>query len=70
MIEENQKMTVSQIAEKMIARRVSKGFNEADSRTELANILARHSGDNLASALCYEAFATETLAYKFVKAWA
>lgn len=61
-------MSIEQMKEKMVARRVSKGYNLAESITELEVLVSKFSGDNLAFALCYEAFATEAAAYKFVKA--
>ena len=48
-------MTASQTS-KLIARRVRKGFNEAQSRDLLATLVASHDGDNLAHALHYEGF--------------
>ena len=51
---------------KLIARRVSKGFNEAESIEILAELIEAHEGDNLEFALVYNAFATEAGASKFV----
>ena len=50
---------------KMIARRVSKGHNAKQSADVLTDIIARHSGDNLASALVYNSFATARTAERF-----
>lgn len=51
---------------KMIATRVSKGFNEAQS-TELFNsLLASHDGENLSYALVYNNFASEGQAQLFL----
>ena len=58
-------MTNTAAAAKMIARRVSKGGNEAESAAMLADIIARHSGSNLVSALVYNEFATERAAERF-----
>lgn len=52
---------------KMLARRVSKGFNKGESIATLAELVQSHAGDNLASALVYEQFATEKQAYNFVE---
>lgn len=49
----------------MIARRVSKGHNAEQSAEMLADIIARHSGANLAYALAYNAFATARAAERF-----
>lgn len=51
---------------KMIARRVSKGFNKVESIAMLAELIKSHDGDNLATALVYNEFATEKQAYKFI----
>lgn len=52
--------------EKLIARRVNKGFNEAESAEMLAELIEAHEGDNLEFALVYNAFATAAGAAKFV----
>lgn len=49
----------------MIARRASKGYSANESRTMLAELIRSHSGDNLATALVYNEFATATRAAKF-----
>ena len=54
--------------EKLIARRVSKGNNEVQSRQLLREHLRNHAGDNLEFALVYDNFATEKQAAKFVAA--
>ena len=48
-------MTTTQTA-KMIARRVRKGYNAQESAALLADLIAKHTGCNLASALKYNAF--------------
>lgn len=50
---------------KMIARRTSKGYNAAESATLLAELIASHAGDNLATALTYNEFATQAQAAKY-----
>lgn len=50
----------------MISRRVNKGFNKLESITLLAELTKSHDGDNLATALVYNEFATEKQAYKFI----
>lgn len=52
--------------EKMIARRVKGGANEAEARELLAELVKAHSGDNLVYALVYNGFATEAYAAKVV----
>lgn len=47
-------------AAKLISRYVIKGGNETTGHTLLADILKSHTGDNLASALVYNGFATVT----------
>lgn len=54
--------------EPLITRAVSKGANPAEARRLLADLVARHSGDNLASALVYKGFATERQALQFAAA--
>ena len=53
------------MAEKMIARRASKGHNAAESAKLLTELTAAHTGDNLVAALVYNEFATEGQATKF-----
>jgi hypothetical protein len=53
--------------DRMITRRINKGFNAAESRALLAEIVRSHTGDNLASALVYNEFATAAQAAKFTK---
>ena len=53
-------------AAKLISRRVSKGYNAAESAAMLDDLIARHDGDNLASALVYCDFATERASYRFL----
>lgn len=52
--------------EKLIARRVSKGFNATESANMLAELIEAHEGDNLEFALVYNEFATDRGAAKFV----
>ena len=52
----------------MIARRASKGFNAAESAVLLADLLARHAGENLVAALVFDGFATEGTARRAVAA--
>lgn len=54
-------------AAKMIARRTNKGYNAAESTALLANITRSHSGDNLATALVYNEFATAAQAARVSK---
>lgn len=61
-------MTTKEMTDQMIARRVRGGYNEAESRAQLVELLSNYTGDNLAFALCYEGFATEAKAYKFIRA--
>lgn len=60
-------MSVSQMTEKMISRRVSKGWNEADSRVALAELINTFSNQNLAYALNYQGFATYSFGESFAK---
>lgn len=53
------------MAEKMIARRASKGYNAAESAKLLTELTAAHTGDNLVAALVCNEFATEGQATKF-----
>ena len=48
-------MTTTQTS-KMSARRVRKGYNAQESAALLADLIAKHDGCNLASALKYNAF--------------
>lgn len=48
----------------LIARRVRKGANAAQSAALLAALIASHTGDNLAHALVYNDFATAAQAAK------
>lgn len=50
--------------QKMIDRRVSKGYNREESTEVLNELLATLSGVNLASALAYHAFITVAAAEK------
>lgn len=50
----------------LIENRVRKGGNATESAAILADLTARHDGDNLALALWSEGFATERQAYKFI----
>lgn len=50
------------ITDRMIARRVSKGHREDESRALLEELTAALTGNNLASALFYQGFATPTKA--------
>lgn len=52
----------------MIANRAGKGFNAEESAALLADITARHSGDNLVFALVHNEFATEEAATEFAAA--
>lgn len=52
--------------DKMIARRVSKGANTAQSATVLDSLIKAHEGWNLVTALVYNGFATEKMAMRFV----
>ncbi|MGC4174323.1 hypothetical protein [Demequina sp.] len=54
-------------SETLIARRVARGANEEESRLLLHELIAAHFGDNLASALVYQDFATEAQAQAFVE---
>ena len=58
-------MTNTAAAAKLIARRVSKGHNAAESTAMLDDLIARHDGDNLVTALVYNGFATERTAQRF-----
>ena len=49
----------------MIARRTAKGFRADESAALLSDLIARHSGDNLAAALVHEGFATEHQAHAY-----
>jgi hypothetical protein len=51
----------------MITRRASKGYNASESRAMLNELIASHSGDNLAAALVYNEFATAAQAARFAK---
>lgn len=48
-------MTTAQTT-KMIARRVRKGYNAQESAALLADLIAKHDGCNLDSALAYNGF--------------
>ena len=50
----------------LIARRVRKGYNAAESEALLRDLIRSHSGDNLEAALVYQDFATERGAARFV----
>lgn len=52
----------------MIATRAGKGFNAGESAALFADLTARHTGDNLVSALVYNEFATEAAATEFAAA--
>lgn len=52
--------------EKFVARRVRKGYAQEQSKALLFQLLESHDGDNLVHALCYNDFATERQAEKFV----
>jgi hypothetical protein len=52
----------------LIDRRSAKGYNEAESRAMLADLIAKHDGDNLVAALVYNGFATEAQAQRFAQA--
>jgi hypothetical protein len=54
-------------ATKFIARRISKGYNPAESASLLADLIARHAGENLIHALTFNEFATEAQARKIVR---
>lgn len=49
----------------LIDRRVAGGANREESQHLLAELVHAHSGDNLASALIHQGFATETQAAKY-----
>ncbi|EYT57207.1 hypothetical protein [Microbacterium sp. UCD-TDU] len=51
-------MTTTPQADKLIATRVRKGANPAESAELLAELATSHTGDNLAHALEYQGFAT------------
>ena len=51
----------------LISRRAAKGFNPEESESLLDEILAMHSGDNLAHALFYNSFATEKQALAYAE---
>ena len=53
--------------EKLIARRVAKGNRADESRALLAELIRNYEGTSLALALCYEGFATERAAYRFIE---
>ena len=59
-------MSSTPTIESLIARRVSRGFNLIESGELLSELVARHSGDNLAHALVYQGFATDAQAHAFV----
>jgi hypothetical protein len=61
-------MKVSQMTEKMISRRVSKGANESESRATLTELINLVSNQNLAYALNYQGFATYSFGEKFAQA--
>lgn len=50
---------------RMITRRTNKGYNAAESAALFAELTNSHTGDNLATALVFNEFATETAARKF-----
>lgn len=50
----------------MINRRVRKGFNRRQSEELLQSLMDEHQGINLAYALAYNGYATDTQAAKFV----
>jgi hypothetical protein len=50
--------TLSERTEQMTRRRVDQGYTEVDSRTLLAELLRTRGAGTLASALCYDGFAT------------
>lgn len=52
--------------QKLISNRVRKGYDKVTSVVILNQILISHSGSNLEHALCYNGFATESQAAKFV----
>lgn len=52
----------------MINRRTRQGHTAKDSAELLSQLIASHSGDNLAVALAYQGFATERQALRFVGA--
>lgn len=51
-------MTTTPQADKLIATRVRKGANPTESAQLLNELATAHTGDNLASALTYQGFAT------------
>jgi len=53
--------------ERMIARRVKGGHNEAQSVDLLADLLRRHRGGNLATALFYNSFVSQGEAGQIAK---
>lgn len=55
-------------AAKLLARRARKGYSPTESVALLARLTASHSGVNLAAALAYNDFATESQALKVVSA--
>lgn len=61
-------MSIEQMIEKMIARRVSKGYSEEQSRAEFEDIMKNFGTHGRAYALCYLQFATPAFAEKFVRA--
>ncbi len=52
-------------AQTLIDRRVAGGANREESQHLLAELVHSHSGDNLASALIHQGFATDTQAAKY-----
>lgn len=53
--------------DKLIATRIKSGANPTESAAMLADLVASHGGDNLATALLYNGFVkTEAAAYRAV----
>lgn len=55
---------MDKLINRLVARHVRKGGNEVESRKLLNDLLAWHTGGNLAYALYYNGFATEAAAVK------
>jgi hypothetical protein len=61
-------MSTAQRIGELIVHRTRKGNNPIQSADLLADLLERHTGNNLAAALVYNGFATEKDAQRFVGA--
>ena len=60
--------TIIKIQNDMVARYVRKGGNATEGLRLFNEMITEFKGDNLAFALCYWGFATESKAYAYIKA--